>query len=118
MIQCLCFLFFVVFFMQGVLQSRSEESLKLVQRAKQLLQKFPKEVHNFTLSSLQTNTDTFANSADPDEMVSSGSTVCHFVIDFFTLTPATMNASKIRHGRIHVRNLIVNVCAFYFSTSR
>ena len=58
--------------------------------------------YSLILSSLQTNTDTLANSEDPDEMahIIKIYTVCHSVIDFF----ATMVVSKFRDGRVHVRN--------------
>ena len=56
-----------------------------------------------TLSSLQTNTDTFANSAYPEP--SHQDLHCNSVLDFW-LKPlfATMDVSKIRDGRVHVRN--------------
>ena len=46
-----------------------------------------------TLSALQTKTDTYANSVDPDEMA-------HNKTLF-----AVMNMPKFKDGRIHFRNL-------------
>ena len=64
-----------------------------------------------TLLSLQTNTDTCVNSADPDEMPynepSHQNQHCLPFCYWFWLKPlfATMNVSKFRDGRVHVRNL-------------
>ena len=64
-----------------------------------------------TFSSIQINTDTFANSADPDEAALQEPSHldlhdCYYVIDF-GLKPlfAKMYVSKFRDGRVHVRNL-------------
>ena len=50
-----------------------------------------------TFSSMLTSTDTFANSADPDDRLIRIYTVCHFVIDFWQKPLfATMDVSKFR----------------------
>ena len=70
-------------------------------------------VFTLTLSSLKTNTDTFANSADLDEMAHNETahnliwicTVCHSIIDFW-LKPlfATMDVTKFGDGKVHFIN--------------
>ena len=64
-----------------------------------------------TLLTLQTNTDIFANRADPDVMrtVSSGSAVFairSLIFDKKRLF-ATSNASKFKDGRVHVGHLLL-----------
>ena len=66
---------------------------------------------NATLTSLQINTDTFANISDPDEMAHTRIyTVCHSVVSFWLKTLfAIMNVSKLEDGRVHFRNSSVRV---------
>ena len=61
-----------------------------------------------TLSSLQTNTDTFANSVDPDETAhneqSHQDLNCAILLLWLKPWFATMDVSKCIDGKVHVRN--------------
>ena len=82
---------------------------------------FKNKTLNLTLSALQTNTSTFANSVDPDEMAhyepSHQDLHCLpfcFILWLISLV-ATMNVSKFKNGRVHFRNLGVKGLNFFFS---
>ena len=64
-----------------------------------------------TLSALLTNTDTFANSVDPDETTHMSRiiriyTVCHSISEFSLICRfATMHMPKCKDRRVHLRNI-------------
>ena len=58
------------------------------------------------LSSIQTNTDTFTNSVDPDEMA-----ICHSVFDFLTETPICSNGCvQIKRWKSPFQKLRGEIC--------